>query len=316
MSHLSEPVVVARNLRKAFDDVVAVDDLSLEVAAGEVVGLLGPNGAGKTTTIRMLTTQLPIESGSAEVASFDIATDGDAVRRSIGLAGQAAAVDDKLTARENLDLFARLYHLPRAERKARVEELIAKFRLDDFADQPAGTLSGRPTPPAGHSRCADHLTSRHLPGRANDGPRPAQPGRRSGRKSAAWPATEPPSSSPRSISTKPTNWPTASSSSTRARWSPKAPRPTSRASWSRDVLLVTLADPDQLATAKSAAGSADVHASDATTLHISVASTEESLAILEAMRTAGVTPRGLQPEEADARRRLPGPYRCLLRGPQ
>jgi daunorubicin resistance ABC transporter ATP-binding subunit len=135
-------VVEARNLHKTFGDVVAVDDLSLDVSSGEVVGLLGPNGAGKTTTIKMLTTLTSIEGGSASVGSFDVATEGDKVRRTIGLAGQSAAVDDKLTARENLDLFARLYHLPKRERKARVEELIEKFRLAEFADQPVGTLSG------------------------------------------------------------------------------------------------------------------------------------------------------------------------------
>jgi ABC-2 type transport system ATP-binding protein len=135
-------VVEARNLRKTFGDVVAVDNLSLSVAAGEVVGLLGPNGAGKTTTIKMLTTLTSIEEGSASIGPFDVATEGDRVRQAIGLAGQNAAVDDKLTTRENLDLFARLYHLPRSERKARIEELIDKFRLTEFADQQVGTLSG------------------------------------------------------------------------------------------------------------------------------------------------------------------------------
>ncbi len=135
-------VVSARNLHKTFGDVVAVEDLSLDVSSGEVVGLLGPNGAGKTTTIKMLTTLTSIEGGSASVGSFDVATESDKVRRSIGLAGQAAAVDDKLTTRENLDLFARLYHLPKLERKNRVEDLIEKFRLTEFADQPVGTLSG------------------------------------------------------------------------------------------------------------------------------------------------------------------------------
>jgi len=137
-----DPVVAAVNLRKTYGDVVAVDDLSLEVSPGEVVGLLGPNGAGKTTAIKMLTTLIQIDAGSASVGYFDVTTEGEDVRRSIGLAGQSAAVDDRLTARENLDLFARLYHLPRAERKARVDELIAKFRLSDFADRPTGTLSG------------------------------------------------------------------------------------------------------------------------------------------------------------------------------
>jgi daunorubicin resistance ABC transporter ATP-binding subunit len=136
------PVVEARNLHKTYGDVVAVDDLNLCVSPGEVVGLLGPNGAGKTTTIKMLTTLTSIEGGSASIGSFDVATEGDRVRQSIGLAGQSAAVDDKLTTRENLELFARLYHLSKKERKTRVEELIERFRLTEFADQPAGTLSG------------------------------------------------------------------------------------------------------------------------------------------------------------------------------
>ena len=139
---IEQPVIAARNLRKTFGEVVAVDDLSLEVYSGEVVGLLGPNGAGKTTTIKMLTTLTFIEAGSATVGSFDVATQGDQVRASIGLAGQSAAVDEKLTVRENLDLFGRLYHLPKKARLARVEELVEKFRLTEFADQPVGTLSG------------------------------------------------------------------------------------------------------------------------------------------------------------------------------
>jgi len=135
-------VVSASNLRKSFGDLVAVDDLSLRVARGEVVGLLGPNGAGKSTTIKMLTTLTSIDAGSASVGSFDVATQAESVRAQIGLAGQSAAVDEKLTVRENLDLFARLYHVPRGDRQARIDELISKFRLDSFADQLAGNLSG------------------------------------------------------------------------------------------------------------------------------------------------------------------------------
>jgi ABC-2 type transport system ATP-binding protein len=135
-------VIVARGLGKAFGSVEAVDDLSFSVEAGRIVGLLGPNGAGKTTTVNMLTTLTPIDRGSASIGGFDVASQPDEVRRLIGLAGQSAAVDEKLTARENLELFARLYKLPRAERSRRVDELIERFDMGDFADRVAGTYSG------------------------------------------------------------------------------------------------------------------------------------------------------------------------------
>jgi len=136
------PVIDARALRKAFGQQVAVDDLSFTVPAGTILGLLGPNGAGKTTTIKMLTTLLPIDGGSARVAGCDVAAEPHEVRRSIGLAGQSAAVDDKLTARQNLDLFGRLYHLPGPRRRERVEGLIERFGMTEYADRPAETLSG------------------------------------------------------------------------------------------------------------------------------------------------------------------------------
>ena len=135
-------MIEAIELRKSFGDTVAVDGLSFSVAPGSVLGLLGPNGAGKTTTIKMLTTLLPIDGGRASVAGVDVDAQPALVRRMIGLAGQAAAVDEKLTARENLDLFGRLYHVPAASRKTRVAELIERFDLAEFADRPAANLSG------------------------------------------------------------------------------------------------------------------------------------------------------------------------------
>ncbi len=135
-------VIVASGLRKSFGEVDAVVDLSFEVGAGTVLGLLGPNGAGKTTTIKMLTTLLPIDGGTASVAGFDLGSQPEAVRRVIGVAGQSAAIDEKLTARENLELFARLYKIPKPERTARVEELIDRFDLGEFAHRVAATYSG------------------------------------------------------------------------------------------------------------------------------------------------------------------------------
>ena len=138
----SDPVIEAIGLRKNFGDKAAVDGLSFSVPAGSILGLLGPNGAGKTTTIKLLTTLLPIDSGSATVAGFDVATEATMVRRAIGLAGQSAAVDDKLSTRQNLDLFGRLYHLPAALRNQRVEALMKRFDMTAYADRLAGTLSG------------------------------------------------------------------------------------------------------------------------------------------------------------------------------
>jgi ABC-2 type transport system ATP-binding protein len=138
----AEPVIVAEGLWKSYEDTPAVRDLSFEVRAGTVFGLLGPNGAGKTTTINMLTTLLPIDAGRASVSGFDVASTPDGVRQVIGLAGQAAAIDEKLTARENLELFGRLYKMPKVERRARVVELIDQFRMDEYADRPVSTYSG------------------------------------------------------------------------------------------------------------------------------------------------------------------------------
>lgn len=137
------PVVIeASGLHKSYGDTVAVRDLSFSVEAGKILGLLGPNGAGKTTTIKMLTTLLPIDAGTARVSGFDVATEPRMVRKMIGLAGQSAAIDEMLTARENLKLFGRLYKIPGAELRQRIDALIERFRMTDYADRLASTLSG------------------------------------------------------------------------------------------------------------------------------------------------------------------------------
>jgi ABC-2 type transport system ATP-binding protein len=138
----SHPVIAVKNLRKTFGSIEAVSDVSFEVEPGQVLGLLGPNGAGKTTIINMLCTLLQIDAGQATVGGFDVQSEPDVVRQLIGLAGQSAAVDEKLTARENLELFGRLYKIPRVERRRRIEELIDRFGLSVFADRPASTYSG------------------------------------------------------------------------------------------------------------------------------------------------------------------------------
>ncbi|WP_235916064.1 ATP-binding cassette domain-containing protein [Antrihabitans cavernicola] len=135
--------ILAEDLVKTFGtDARALDGVSLQVAPGTVLGLLGPNGAGKTTVVNILTTLLHPDSGRAVVAGIDVLHDPAAVRRSIGLAGQFAAVDDILTGAENLTLVGRLNHLPTSQAKVRARELLEQFGLADVGDRSAKTYSG------------------------------------------------------------------------------------------------------------------------------------------------------------------------------
>src|SRR3990170_2584623 len=129
-------------LVKRYGKVVALDGLDLVVPKGTVLGLLGPNGAGKTTAIRILTTLLEPDEGSAEVAGLDVCEEPEKVRERIGLSGQTAAVDEQLTGYENLDMVGRLYHLGRAKSRARAREILDRFELSEAADRPAKTDSG------------------------------------------------------------------------------------------------------------------------------------------------------------------------------
>ena len=135
-------VIRVDGLVKHFGDVLAVDGVDLEVAGGTVFGLLGPNGAGKTTMIRVLTTILRPDAGSASILGVDVAKDPQSVREIIGLAGQYAAVDENLTGRENLRLIGRLNHLARSVYVARADELLERFDLVDAADRTLTTYSG------------------------------------------------------------------------------------------------------------------------------------------------------------------------------
>ena len=135
-------IITARGLVKKYGDVVALDGLDLSVPEGTVYGLLGPNGAGKTTTVRILTTLLLPDSGTATVDGLDVVKKPNAVRRIIGLTGQYAAVDEYLTGRENLRMFGDLYHLPSKYVKERSDELLVRFDLADAADRSLRTYSG------------------------------------------------------------------------------------------------------------------------------------------------------------------------------
>ena len=129
-------------LRHAFGDTVAVDGVDLSVLSGEVFGLLGPNGAGKTTTIRAIATLLPVRPGTVAVFGMDVATRTMAVRRLIGYVPQQLSADGTLTGRENVNLFARLFDVPRRERRERTDEAIAVMGLADAAGRSASTYSG------------------------------------------------------------------------------------------------------------------------------------------------------------------------------
>ncbi|MBR8742126.1 ATP-binding cassette domain-containing protein [Nocardiopsis sp. MG754419] len=138
----STPAVRAEGLRKNHGGTAALAGLDLEVPAGTVFGLLGPNGAGKTTTIRVLATLLRPDSGYAEVCGHDVVRHAGRVRSRIGLTGQYASVDELLTGRENLVMFARLYGLATPRARARAEELLDRFDLTDAGDRRAGGYSG------------------------------------------------------------------------------------------------------------------------------------------------------------------------------
>jgi ABC-2 type transport system ATP-binding protein len=134
--------VEAQDIVKTFGDVVALDGVSIEFEEGIIYGLLGPNGAGKTTLIRVLTTLMRPDSGSARVVGIDVGADPVGVRGKIGLAGQFAAVDAFLTGRENVEMVGQLYNLSRTEAARRAEEVLEKIHLIDAADRPVRTYSG------------------------------------------------------------------------------------------------------------------------------------------------------------------------------
>lgn len=143
---MTEAFIQASNLVKTYTAgkrvVKALDDLSLSVPRGTVQALLGPNGAGKTTTVKVLTTLIRPDSGSATLGGVDVLAEPDQVRRMIGVSGQYAAVDENMTGFENLDMVGRLYHLSPEDSRRRARELIEMFDLVEAGDRPVKGFSG------------------------------------------------------------------------------------------------------------------------------------------------------------------------------
>ncbi len=139
---MNSAAIIVEGMSKAFGPVQALDGVDLNVPEGTVLGLLGPNGAGKTTLVRILTTLLKPDAGSARVAGYDVVRQAASLRPIIGLAGQYAAVDHNLTGRENLEMVGRLYHLGGSEARRRASDLLDRFDLADAANRFAKTYSG------------------------------------------------------------------------------------------------------------------------------------------------------------------------------
>src|SRR5947207_1482890 len=138
----SGPAILVEGLTKSFGQVHALRGIDLSVPRGTVLGVLGPNGAGKTTAVRILTTLLLPDGGTALVEGHDVVREAAAVRRSIGLAGQSAAIQEELTGRENLEIVGRLYHLSWPHARRRATELLEHFDLTDAAGRAAKNFSG------------------------------------------------------------------------------------------------------------------------------------------------------------------------------
>ncbi|WP_285030480.1 ATP-binding cassette domain-containing protein [Mycolicibacterium sp. lyk4-40-TYG-92] len=139
---MSTPAIECDHVTHCYGDFTAVDDLSLTVDVGETMGLLGPNGAGKTTLVRLLTTLTPVKHGQIRIFGLDAGRRTMDIRQNLGYVPQQLSIESALTGRQNVDLFARLYDVPRRERRDRVDDALRAMQLLDVADRPAKTFSG------------------------------------------------------------------------------------------------------------------------------------------------------------------------------
>lgn len=139
---MNDTAIRAEGLVKRFGQTIALDGVSLGGRRGRVLGLLGPNGSGKTTPVRILTTLLRPDAGRATIAGHDVLRDAHRARQAIGLTGQYVSADDELTAELNLVMVGRLLHLSRADARSRARELLERFSLADVANKAVSTFSG------------------------------------------------------------------------------------------------------------------------------------------------------------------------------
>ena len=136
------PTISVTGLRKSFGDQVVLDGIDLRIPTGSIFALLGPNGAGKTVMVQILSTLISPDAGEIRIAGHDLAREPDSVRAAIGVTGQFSAVDDLLNGEENLQLMADLHHLGRVEGHQRINDLVRRFDMSDFARRPVPTYSG------------------------------------------------------------------------------------------------------------------------------------------------------------------------------
>lgn len=139
---MNKPIISADGLRKVYGEKTVLDGLSFQVNKGSIFALLGENGAGKTTTVKILSTLIRADAGSATIAGFDCERNKKSVRKMISLTGQFTSLDELLTGEENMNMMARLHHLRRADAKQQSQELLEKFDLTDVANRPVKTYSG------------------------------------------------------------------------------------------------------------------------------------------------------------------------------
>jgi ABC-2 type transport system ATP-binding protein len=139
---MSKPIIIAKNVVKRYDEITAVNDISFEIMPGEIFAFLGPNGAGKSTTISMLTTMLRPTSGELELNGHNVLKNQDLARKSFGIVFQDPALEEELTAYENMQLHAVLYHIPKTEQASRIEELMRLVDLWERRDSYVKTYSG------------------------------------------------------------------------------------------------------------------------------------------------------------------------------
>ena len=210
LARMTDDAIVVEGLEKSYGSVRALSGIDFAARTGSVLGLLGPNGAGKTTAVRILTTLLEADAGTARVAGLDVKRDAAALRAQIGLAGQYAAVDENLTGFENLEMVGRLYHLGKDLSHAARRRAARALRAHRRGQAAGQDVLRRHAPPARPRGRARRPAAGAVPRRADHRARPAQPDRHVGDDRGPRGGVARPCCSPPSTSTRPTGSPTRS----------------------------------------------------------------------------------------------------------